>query len=151
MEISGYSPGLMDVLVHARAEAKRLGHGEVGPGHLLLGNLRMAYGLAYVVMTAMGIDFSKLAAEIELLLEAQPHADRGQNRSDSAEAVLRGTGFVAGMLGHNWVGTEHLLIALANSDDAVLTACLRRHGLDAMSVTAHVLTQIELGQRGLPS
>jgi ATP-dependent Clp protease ATP-binding subunit ClpC len=114
----------------AREEAERLRHGRVDTEHLLLGLLREGGGIAGQVLTALGVDLARLRAELERLtprggkqladLALAPHAKR----------ALELTAEESENLGHNYVGTEHILLGLLREGEGVAAQVLNRMGVD---------------------
>lgn len=100
------------VILIAQEEAKRLNHDYVGTEHLLLGLIALGEGVAAQVMANLGVDLRRVRAEIEkivgtgdnvMLLGEIPFTPR-------AKKVLELAVEEAQNMGHNYVGTEHLLL-----------------------------------------
>jgi len=116
------------VVVLAQEEARELGHGSVGPENLLLGLLIEGDGVAAVALESLGVSLEEAR---DRLVEI---AGRGQGApagripfTPPAKQVLERALREALQLGHNYIGTEHLLLSLlANRDDVtaqVLADC----------------------------
>jgi len=99
---------------YAQQEAKRLGHDMIGPEHILLGLLREEDSVAIKILKNLQVDLKELKKEIErrakqgsgaLLLELSPNPDKYQKIIDYSKEEAR-------RLKHNYVGTEHILLAL---------------------------------------
>jgi ATP-dependent Clp protease ATP-binding subunit ClpA len=150
------SPRTKKIIELAMDEARKLGHGRVGTEHLLLGLAREGEGIASGILESLGITMEKVRrAVIETLGQVRPETI-GQakpdlptnvyaNRlvqtgpfdlvDDVAKRVLALAEEEARQMRHNWIGTEHLLIALV------------RHG---MSRTLHQLgVTLELARAGV--
>jgi ATP-dependent Clp protease ATP-binding subunit ClpA len=120
------------VLGAAAEEARRLGHGSVGPEELLLSLFAPAGAVAAQVLAELGI----ARAEVERQLReagggpASPGAPDGEAEpgvrpyTPAAVDLLRGSVEEALRLGHNYVGTEHLLLALARHSESAASRVL---------------------------
>jgi ATP-dependent Clp protease ATP-binding subunit ClpC len=113
------------VMVRAQEEARALGHGSVGPEHVLLGLLAVEDGTAARALAGLGLDAARGRAEVERIAGrgtrvshgALPFTPRTRGVSDGA---LR----EAMSLGHEEVGTEHVLLALAAEREGVAAKVL---------------------------
>ena len=107
-----------NVIVAARAQAAELGHDQVGNEHLLLGMLTEPEGLAAKAIVALGVSLEQARGAVSAGFEPghKSHRrvrvgfDRGAKKT--IELSLR----EALRLGHNYIGTEHLLLGLLRSD-----------------------------------
>ena len=111
-------PGCGRCLKLSKAEAGRLGHDYIGPEHYLLGIIRKGDGLAVQTLNNLDLDLEELKLELERMLEV----GKGPNVnlfSPNAEAkkVLDMTKEIARQMKHNWIGTEHLLLAFIREED----------------------------------
>src|SRR5512137_3033578 len=102
------------VIILAREEAIRLGHNFVGTEHLLLGLIREGDGLAVAILKKLNVSISALKAEIEKIVavgtEFSPAGEIPF--TPQAKKVLEDAISEARSLGHNYIGTEHLLLGL---------------------------------------
>jgi ATP-dependent Clp protease ATP-binding subunit ClpA len=118
------SPRTKKVIELAIDEARRLGHRGVGPEDILLGLLREGEGIASGVIESMGLSLKKVREQLLAVL-GQPDAaaqlrgdpfvlDKGpfDLLDDTAKRVLLHAEQEAREMRHNWVGTEHVLLAL---------------------------------------
>jgi len=101
------------VIILAQEEAKRLNHSAVGTEHILLGIIREGEGVASKVLESLSISPDRVRTEIESAI------GRGERASDNevaftqrAKKVLELALDEARRLGHNYIGTEHLLLGL---------------------------------------
>jgi hypothetical protein len=111
-------------------DARLLGHRYVGTEHLLLGLYEPARGLAAQVLAEAGITRAGVQAQI---LAVTPRAsavdaDVAVPLTPRAAAALERAAVEALALGHNYVGTEHLLLALFGDADALAATILRDAG-----------------------
>ncbi len=106
-------------VVGAEQAARLLAHPTVGPEHLLLG-LVGAPGTARRVLATLGLDAGRAEQEVERLVPRGTRAPSGSVPfTPRARGVLEGAMRQAMSLGHDQVGTEHLLLALAGDGDGV--------------------------------
>ncbi|CAN5355871.1 hypothetical protein BH09SUM1_BH09SUM1_27050 [soil metagenome] len=126
-----FTPGWKDVMRHSRNEAERLGHGYIGAEHFLLGIVRKGEGLAVKMLLNMGVDLDKLRSALEKKLQRGTGSNDGIF-SENMEAirVIASARSISGSLKHNWLGTEHLLIALAKDAGEPVHSVLEESGVD---------------------
>jgi ATP-dependent Clp protease ATP-binding subunit ClpA len=133
------SPRTKKVIELAIDEARKLGHGRVGTEHLLLGLAREGEGIASGVLESLGITMDKVRRQVIEALGQSKLDARGQAPfdliDDVSKRVLAIAEEEARQMRHNWIGTEHVLIALV------------RHG---MSRTLHQLgVTLDLARAGV--
>jgi ATP-dependent Clp protease ATP-binding subunit ClpC len=102
------------VMQLARSEAMRFNHEYIGTEHILLGLIQEGSGVAANVLKNLGLDLAKIRHEVEKTVQAgQPSAVTGQLPfTPRAKKVLEFAVDEATALGHNYIGTEHLLLGL---------------------------------------
>ncbi|HUY22793.1 MAG TPA: Clp protease N-terminal domain-containing protein [Acidimicrobiales bacterium] len=121
------TPPLADALTRAAAVAGE--GGTVGTEHLLWGVIDEGQNLAVHVLEVMGIDVPAVRVELEHAAQARS-GDRSVNRLDApATNAMRGTQEIAGRMGHNYVGCEHLLLAVVDQPHGAGGRALRRAGV----------------------
>jgi hypothetical protein len=129
-------------VARAREEALEMGHNYVGTEHLLLGVLVDPAAISVRVLAELGIPVDRLR---EAVIEAAvPRPPNGAVASDlpftpRARRVLDLTRGESLRLGHNYIGTEHLLLALVAEQDGIGGRVLREHGVDADRARAEVI------------
>ena len=114
--------------------------GHVGTEHLLLGLVRENEGVAAQVLTKMGVSLAKVRTEIEG--EVQPGNDptSGEPKlTPKAKRVLELAADEARRMRHNYIGTEHLLLALLREKDGLAATVLRRLGLNLEKARSQVM------------
>jgi Clp amino terminal domain, pathogenicity island component len=128
------------VVYLASEEARRLGHQHVGPGHLLLGLIEEGDGVAALVLESLGVSLDELRGRVEEAIGRGQGSPRHIPLTPSAKAVLEGALREALKLGHNFIGTEHLLLSLARADegDDVAVRLLAGAGVTYDRVLEHV-------------
>jgi ATP-dependent Clp protease ATP-binding subunit ClpC len=119
------------VVVLAQEEARLLDHSHIGTEHVLLGLLHEREGVAARVLVSLGLDLGRTRDLVEELVGRGTSTPGGHipftPRSKKAlELSLR----EALTLGHNYIGTEHLLLGLIREGDGVGCQALRAFGLE---------------------
>jgi hypothetical protein len=126
-----FTPRAREVLRIAADEARRLEHGEVRTEHLLLGLFADQNALAARILAEAGIDRGAVEAQVRA---AVPHASPGPMGElpfvPATVDALRGSAEEALRLGHNYVGTEHLLLGLYRTPGDPAAAILASLGAD---------------------
>lgn len=126
----------------AEAAARGFGHPWVGTEHLLLGLSRIGEGVAEVLLTAAGLDLAALEAALTERFPATGEPlpeDAPVTFTPRAFSCLEQSVGEALKLGHNYVGTEHLLLALAREGSGIAAEVLAAGGLDQDAVRARVV------------
>ena len=128
------------VVVLAQEEARVLRHTYIGTEHLLLGLLREEDGIAARVLGALGITLEPVRAEVARIVGPGEEETRGQIPfTPRAKKVLELALREAQALGHNYIGTEHVLLGLVREDSGVAASILLDLGADAGQVRAEVV------------
>ncbi len=138
-------------IVNAQEEARLLNHSYVGTEHLLLGVLRVEGCLAVQVLNDLGIDAEEVRQRIEDLIGRGDSLPTGNIPfSIKAKRVLELAFREALQLGHNYVGTEHLLLGLVREGESVAAHVLFELGVDLESLRNQVIRALS-GYVGSPS
>jgi ATP-dependent Clp protease ATP-binding subunit ClpC len=129
------------VLFLARDEAGRLQHEYIGTEHLLLGIIREGEGIAANVLRRLGIDFDRIQKEIEATVSPMngPVSIGEIPFTPRAKKVLELSIDEARLHNHNYVGTEHLLLALIREGEGIAADVLSRLGADHETVKREVM------------
>ena len=129
------------VLDLARQEAQRFNHEYLGPEHILLGLVQEGSGVAANVLKNMGIDLNKIRMEVEKIVKTGPSmVTMGQLPfTPRAKKVLELSMEEAGNLGHNYIGTEHLLLGLIKENEGIAAQVLLNLGVKLEDVREEVL------------
>ena len=124
----------------AEAEAAGLRHNYIGTEHLLLGLLGIDDGIAAKVLTRLGVSAPEVRSEIELIIGRGPAPPAGQPPfTPRSKKVLDLAHREAKRLGHNYVGTEHLLLGLVREGAGVAAQILSRLGADRAGIVDAIL------------
>ncbi len=138
------------VIILAQEEAKRLNHSAVGTEHILLGIIREGEGVASKVLESLNINPERVRAEIESAIgrgERTPYEEVAF--TPRAKKVLELALDEARRLGHNYIGTEHLLLGLIREGEGVAARVLEAMGADLERVRSQVVYL--LGEEGTTS
>lgn len=140
------------VIKLAKKEAQRLNHNYLGTEHILLGLLKLGQGVAVNVLRNLGLDFETVRAEVERLVgygpEIQVYGDPAL--TGRVKKVFEYANEEASHLGHNYVGTEHLLLGLLRQTDGVAAQVLENLNVDLQEVRKEVLKELETFNLQLP-
>jgi ATP-dependent Clp protease ATP-binding subunit ClpA len=113
------------VVVYAQDEARELGHGTIGTEHLLLGLLRADDGLAGRVLASLGVRLEDVRGQVARTVGVEEKRTTGQIPFTArAKKVLELALREARALGHDHIGTEHVLLALVRVEDGVAARTL---------------------------
>ena len=130
------------VVVYAQEESHTLGHDYIGTEHILLGLVREQEGLAARVLASLGLTLEPVRAEVIRLTARGQEPSTGQGRqipfTPRAKKVLEVALREALSLGHNYIGTEHLLLALTREGDGVAARILLDCNADPESIRDEV-------------
>jgi ATP-dependent Clp protease ATP-binding subunit ClpC len=125
----------------ARQEAQRFNHEYIGTEHILLGLIQEGSGVAANVLRNLDVDLEKIRREIEKIVHSgPPMVTMGQLPfTPRAKKVLELSVEEATNLGHNYIGTEHLLLGLIRENEGVAAQVLMNLGLKLEDVREEVL------------
>src|SRR5438876_422434 len=120
------------VMSLARQEAQRLNSEFIGTEHILLGIIQEGGGVAAKVLKNLNVDLKRIRQEIEKLItpSTSPTVTLGQLPfSPRAKRVIELAGEAASQLGHDVIGTEHLLLGLLKENEGIAAQVLTNLGL----------------------
>jgi hypothetical protein len=145
-----FTPRARAVLNGAAEEADRLGHAFVGTEHLLLALFEPVESLAARLLSDLGITRSAAEDQVLNLIERGPGSDGAQKPfTPRAIEALRGAVEEALQLGHNYVGTEHILLALSREgDDAIAPRALVALGASHDTIKSRTIELLSGYRRG---
>ncbi len=134
------------VIVLARDEAERFNHNYLGTEHILLGILRDGEGIAIQAIENLGIDIEELRKEVESLLmmgEGRPIKEIAFTAR--ARKVFELAWDESQAMGHNYVGTEHLLLGLLREGGGIAATVLRKSGLEVELMREEIISLVSRG------
>ncbi len=128
------------VVYLAQQEAARLGHNVVGTEHLLLGLLSEGEGVAAKALESLDIRLDKIRDEVEKIIGSGETNPFGEIPfTPRAKRVLELAVDEGRQLGHNYVGTEHILLGLIREGEGVAAQVLKNLGADLDRVRKEVI------------
>jgi prophage maintenance system killer protein len=128
------------VVVLAEEEARLLRHNSVGTEHLLLGLLHEGEGVAARALESLGVNREAVRQQVEQLIGQGQQAPGGRVLfAPRAKKVLELSLREAMALGHNYVGTEHILLAMLREGEGVAAQALTGLGIGHAQVRERVL------------
>jgi len=133
------------VLTIAQEEARQMNHSYIGTEHILLGLAREEEGVAAKVLTNLGVSLNKIRSAVEFISGRGERPSAGETGlTPRAKHVIELAIDEARQLGHNYIGTEHLLLGLLREGEGVASGVLDSLGITlerARAETAQVLSQ----------
>jgi len=131
------------VVVLAQDEARELRHNYIGTEHLLLGLLREEEGLAARVLMAFDVAVEDVRADVARIIGVGDEIATGQIPfTPRAKKVLELSMREALSLGHQYIGTEHVLLGLARENEGVGARILLDFGVDAETLRDEVIRML---------
>ena len=139
------------VVVLAQEEARMLNHNYIGTEHILLGLIHEGEGVAAKALEALGISLDGVRAQVEEIIGQGQQAPSGHIPfTPRAKKVLELSLREALQLGHNYIGTEHILLGLIREGEGVAAQVLVKLGADLNKVRQQVI-QLLSGYQGKES
>lgn len=140
------------VIKLAKKEAQRLNHNYLGTEHVLLGLLKLGQGIAVNVLRNFNLDYDTVRTEVEKMVgfgpEIQVYGDPAL--TGKVKKVFEYANEEAASLSHNYVGTEHLLLALLRQADGVAAQLLENVNINLKDIRKEVLKELETFNLQLP-
>jgi ATP-dependent Clp protease ATP-binding subunit ClpC len=129
------------VMSFARQEAQKFNHEYIGTEHILLGLVQEGSGVAANVLKNMTVDLDKIRHEVEKIVKTGPRwspwascrSRRAPRRCSSCRSRR------PAKLGHNYIGTEHLLLGLIRENEGIAAQVLMNLGVKLEEVREEVL------------
>src|SRR3712207_6220983 len=128
------------VVVLAQEEARMLNHNYIGTEHILLGLIHEGEGVAAKALESLGISLEAVRAQVEEIIGQGQQAPSGHIPfTPRAKKVLELSLREALQLGHNYIGTEHILLGLIREGEGVAAQVLVKLGADLSRVRQQVI------------
>jgi ATP-dependent Clp protease ATP-binding subunit ClpA len=128
------------VVVLAQEEARLLNHNYVGTEHLLLGLIHEGEGVAAMALESLGISLQAVRAEVEEIIGRGQRTPSGHIPfTPRAKKVLELSLREAKQLGHNYIGTEHILLGLIREGEGVAAQVLVKLAADLSRAREQVI------------
>ncbi|RBA30536.1 NDP-hexose 4-ketoreductase [Dietzia maris] len=136
------------VVVLAQEEARMLNHNYIGTEHILLGLIHEGEGVAAKALESLGISLEAVRSQVEEIIGQGQQAPSGHIPfTPRAKKVLELSLREALQLGHNYIGTEHILLGLIREGEGVAAQVLVKLGADLTRVRQQVI-QLLSGYQG---
>ena len=131
------------VVVLAQEEARMLNHNYIGTEHILLGLIHEGEGVAAKALESLGISLDAVRQQVEEIIGQGEQVPSGHLPfTPRAKKVLELTRREAEQLGHNYIGTEHILLGLIREGDGVAAQVLVKLGADLNRVRQQVIQML---------
>ncbi len=128
----------------AQEEAQRLRHNYIGTEHLLLGLVREREGVAGRVLAGLGVDLDQVRARVEHIIGRGDHVVIGEVcMTPRAKKVIQLAVDEAVGMGHNYIGTEHMLLGLIREGEGIGASVLESFDLRLGQVRTAVVQELE--------
>lgn len=129
------------VIILAKEEARRFNHDYIGTEHILLGLIKEGESVAAAVLQNLGLGLENIRLEIEKLVQLGPSTVVSGDIpfTPKAKKVIELAMDEARRLGHNYIGTEHLLLGLIKEGEGVASHVLMNIGLDLNKVRNEII------------
>jgi ATP-dependent Clp protease ATP-binding subunit ClpA len=133
-------------VVLAQEEARRLKHNYIGTEHILLGLIHEREGVAARALMSMGVSLEAVRREIKEIIGTGDEAPSGHIPfTPRAKKVLELSLREALQLGHNYIGTEHILLGLVREGEGVAAQVLVKLGADLDRIRKQVIILLSQG------
>lgn len=142
-----YTEDARDVLSHARQEAQKFHHDHIGTEHILLGLIEVKEGVGAEILRHRNVNLKQAKAEVEkLVTPGNPDNEEtfvALPRTTHAHELIDDAVEEARTLKHNYIGTEHLLLALLHEKEGRGAKILGNLGLQLEQVRQDVINFVE--------
>lgn len=141
---TGFTENANKAMNYAIEDAQSLGHTYIGTEHILLGLLQENSGVAYVALENSGVIFEDVESIIKEKIGAGSVTRLTTNDlTPRSKRVIQMAMMIASNLHHNYVGTEHLLIALIEDNDSYAVRIINEIGVKPTEVVDNVKSQLQ--------
>ena len=142
-KFQGFTEKANNALNAAIEEASRMGHTYVGSEHILLGLLREGSGVAAQVLEAHDVSADGITEKLEQLVgKGTPTELTPSDFTPRSKRILELAVLQARQLGHNYVGTEHILMAILRENDSYAVRFLSEQGADPKELFRECLSAV---------
>jgi ATP-dependent Clp protease ATP-binding subunit ClpC len=137
------------VVVQAQEEARMLAHHYVGPEHLLLGLIHEGGGVAAKALESLGISGETVRQRVEQATGRGERAPSGRIPfTPQSKNLLERSLQESHALGHDYIGTEHILLSLFHQGESVAAQVLTGLGADLNATREQVIRLLDEYRRG---
>ena len=128
------------VLTLAQDEAHRFNHNYIGTEHILLALIREGEGVAAQVLTNLGVELPKVRMAVEFIVGRGDRPPQGEiGLTAGGKRTIELAIDEARRMGHNYIGTEHLLLGLVREDEGIAAGVLESLGANLDKVRHEVI------------
>jgi len=150
-----YTENARKVLSRARREAQKFHHDHIGTEHILLGLIEVKDGVAADILEHRNIDLKHAKGEVEKMVVPGGLADESAflalPRTTHAHKLIDDAVEEARTLKHNYIGTEHLLLALLHEKEGRGAQVLGNLGLKPAEVCQDIIKFVECAKNAVPA
>lgn len=141
------------VMVYSQEEAIALNHNYIGTEHILLGLIREGEGIAARVLNSKGVSLEASRQQVEAVLgKGEQQVEQIMGYTPRTKTVIELSVEEARGMGHNYVGTEHLLLALLHEGEGVAAQLMLAAGLTYNGIKQEILAMMsDEGPKGKPT
>ncbi len=141
---TGFTENANKAMNYAIEDAQSLGHTYIGTEHILLGLLQENSGVAYVALENSGVTFEDVESIIKEKIGAGSVTRLTTNDlTPRSKRVIQMSMVIASNLHHNYVGTEHLLIALIEDSDSYAVRIINEIGAKPAEIVDNIKNQLQ--------
>ncbi len=139
------------VILLAKEEARRFNHDYIGTEHILLGLIKEQEGVANAVLQNLGVEPQSIRKEVEKYMHPNPpmHIQAEIPFTPRAKKALELAAEEARSLGHNYIGTEHILLGLLKEGGGIAFQVLQDMGVDLNRVRLEIMNLLGTGVSGI--
>lgn len=137
-----FTESAQKAILLAQEEAKKFNHNYIGTEHLLLGLIAEDQGLAATTLKEFGITLDKIRTEVYTIVGMGEEGSEVLGYTPRTKRVFELSFQEARNLGHNYVGTEHILLALIVEGEGIATTILKRLGVDPQKLAQRIVAKI---------
>ena len=150
--MNNFTPRAGQVLALSRREAEYFHHEYVGTEHLLLGLMRLGQGVAVDLLKSIGLEYEAARLEVEKRVGKGNGTDPANKIpfAPRVKKVVALAGKEAKMLGHDKVGTEHLLLGLLRDEKCQAGVMLAKRGADIEETRIRIFEAFEYSTAAVP-
>ena len=130
----------------AQEEAKKLRHNYVGTEHLLLGLAAEGEGVGAIALKNMGVNLEKIRNEVVKAVGQGNYSADIMGFTPRTKRIFELSFLQARNLGHNYVGTEHILLGLLEEGEGVAVVVLKKLGINIESLKKNILNMLSDNQ-----
>lgn len=135
-----YTERAQKVFIFSQEEAIRLRHPYVGTEHILLGLLKEGEGVAAQVLKSKGVTLDSVRQQIEVIIGlGESNVTQLIDYTPRSKTIIELSKNEARILGHNYVGTEHILLALLREGEGIASQILNSMGLNIQNISQDIV------------